>query len=560
MLADTLLWLHHSLLSAFPVVWRAIVSVLCLTFILLFTVVVRKRLRQAGLRKIPGPPSASLISGNLPQMFNPRADVFHKHLKDTYGRIIRITGFLGASVLVIADTHAAARILVKEQDSFPLAPGILESNRLVWGPSLFGTTGAHHIKQRKLLNPFFAPKHIHSLTPLFQRITRQLELVLRQLTVDGPQEIQLLDWLSRLALELIAQGGLGETFDSLNPHGEEHEFAAALHGYIPAISSLQFFRRHVHLLPRWPRFLRFCMQLLPSTRARNMTWVSDTLYRCSVKIYEDKRELLEMGDEEFEHQLSEGKDIISLLMRENKDASEEGRLPDEEIVGQIGTFLFAGADTTSATLSRIFSLLAEHPDVQDRLREEINEAHAASVDGDLTYDVLSELPYLEAVCRETLRVFAPVVFASRTCERDAIIPLSRPIQTPDGPISSILVPRGTDVLVDTLAINRDKDIWGGDAEEWKPERFLSPLPGSVTEALIPGVYGNTMTFLGGGRACIGFKFAELEMKVVLSHLVRSFRFSPSRTEIVWRFSGIITPSLRESDSLGPKMPMVVERI
>ena len=71
------------------------------------------------------------------------------------------------------------------------------------------------------------------------------------------------------------------------------------------------------------------------------------------------------------------------------------------------TFILAGMDTTSNALSRIFHLLAAHPDVQEKLRAEIVEAQGGDR-SDIPYDDLVKLPYLDAVCRETLRVYAPV--------------------------------------------------------------------------------------------------------------------------------------------------------
>ena len=71
------------------------------------------------------------------------------------------------------------------------------------------------------------------------------------------------------------------------------------------------------------------------------------------------------------------------------------------------------------------------------------------------------------------------------------MPLSRPVRGVDGKmIQEIFVPKDTVVVAGLLASNRNKAIWGEDAEEWKPERWLTPLPESVTEAKIPGIYSN----------------------------------------------------------------------
>ena len=73
-----------------------------------------------------------------------------------------------------------------------------------------------------------------------------------------------------------------------------------------------------------------------------------------------------------------------------------------------------------------------------------------------------------------------------------VLPLSTPIIDDNGnKQTEILVPNGTNVIVSLFGINRDPAIWGEDAAEWKPERWLSPLPPSVADARVPGIYANT---------------------------------------------------------------------
>ena len=76
-------------------------------------------------------------------------------------------------------------------------------------------------------------------------------------------------------------------------------------------------------------------------------------------------------------------------------------------------------------------------------------------------------------------------------KQDMVMPISEPIIGNDGnPMKEILVPAGTEIIVGIRPINKDKAIWGEDAAEFKPERWLSPLPSSVIDARIPGVYAN----------------------------------------------------------------------
>jgi cytochrome P450 len=104
--------------------------------------------------------------------------------------------------------------------------------------------------------------------------------------------------------------------------------------------------------------------------------------------------------------------------------------------------------------------------------------------------------------------------------KDMVVPLFKPIIGNDGTeIREIIVPKGTNITIAMLGANTNPDIWGDDAYEWKPERWLSPLADSVAKAHFPGIYSNMsvsvtaalrllshlrirMTFSGGGRACM----------------------------------------------------------
>lgn len=98
-------------------------------------------------------------------------------------------------------------------------------------------------------------------------------------------------------------------------------------------------------------------------------------------------------------------------MEENDKSALGDKLPEDELLAQVNLFLFAGTDTTSSGLSRILHTLALHPEAQSRLREEL--ANAGAPDADSDYDTLDRLPYLEAICRETLRLFPPIRFIRR---------------------------------------------------------------------------------------------------------------------------------------------------
>jgi len=140
-----------------------------------------------------------------------------------------------------------------------------------------------------------------------------------------------------------------------------------------------------------------------------------------------------------------------------------------------------------------------------------------------------------------------------------ILPLSKPVKGVDGrERAEVFVPKGTNVIVSAFGANCNPELWGPDAYEWKPERWLSTVPESVIEAHMPGVYSHLMTFMGGSRACIGFKFSQLEMKVVLSVLLNTFEFSLSEKQIGWTMNGIAGPYVKGADKTRPQLPMVMK--
>jgi len=271
--------------------------------------------------------------------------------------------------------------------------------------------------------------------------------------------------------------------------------------------------------------------------------IVDVMANRSLDIFKTKMEALRAGDEAVTKQLNEGKDIISVLIKANMEATESERLPQDELVAQMVTLIFAGMDTTSNMLARILHLLAQYPDIQKKLRQEIVNACGGQ---DLSYNELMEIPYLDAIVRETLRVYPPVSMLTREARKDMVLPLSEPVRGRDGKLMyEVPIPQDTELLIGVLGSNCNKALWGEDALEWKPERWLAPLPSAVADAHIPGVYSSLMTFIGGGRACIGFKFSELEMKAVLCTMLSSFTFElPDSLEpIVWNISGVNFPTM-----------------
>lgn len=181
-------------------------------------------------------------------------------------------------------------------------------------------------------------------------------------------------------------------------------------------------------------------------------------------------------------------DILSLLVAaRHEDGSP---MSDAEIKDQLLTLLFAGHETTAIALSWALYRLHQRQDVRKRVLDEL-----AALGPSPTPEMLAQLPYLEAVCHETLRLHPVTPGIARL--------LSKPLRVPGYDL-----PAGVTVAVDTYMLHRRPDIYP-DPESFFPDRF-------VGHAYTPFTF---MPFGGGFRRCIGAAFALYEMKIVLASLL-----------------------------------------
>ncbi|KAI0666644.1 cytochrome P450 [Trametes maxima] len=533
---------------------------------------IRRFVVKTDIDNIPGPESPSFLYGHLDQLYDLQGWAFHRGLGEKFGPVVRLRGKFGQDILYTYDPKAMHHIAVKDQDIFEEATWFISVMYNLFGRGLLATLGDHHRRQRKMLNPVFSINHMRHMTPIFYQVCHKLAVavgdrVVRAQAAVGaaasdeqvsePAEIDMAIWMGRTALELIGQSGLGYSFDPLTEDASD-EFGIVMKELVPVTAqtsgAMQYLPLFDAIVPQ--RWRRTVAELIPSPPLKRIITMVDIIWRRSRDIYLEKKEALMRGDEAMKQRVGEGKDLMSLLLKANMEASDEEKMPEEELIGQVSTLISAAMDTTSNALSLTLWRLAQNPDVQNKLRQEILGAQDAS-GGDIPYDDLVSLPYLDAICRETLRLHVPAPLRFRETRKDIMLPLSEPVRGIDGKLlSEILVPKDTTIFVGIEAANTNKALWGEDAYEWKPERWLRPLPETVLDAKIPGVYANLMTFWGGGRACIGFKFSQLEMKVVLAVLISKFTFAlPKDKPIYWNLAGIIYPSM---DAEGKKPSMIMQ--
>ncbi|KAF7348656.1 Cytochrome P450 [Mycena venus] len=530
------------------------------------------------LDNIDGPPSNSILTGgfpltptsilciwppqeNLPAFFDPDGWDFQQDLEENYGEVVKIRGLLSVcrqfsllstqrnskkkpeQQLYVFDPVALQSMIVQQSDAYEEHPIYMKAYGLLWGPGIQSSIGADHHRYRKIITPAFATGKIREMIPLFYEVAEKArDGLISPFVSHGPRKLDLNNILGRTSLEVIGRTSIGYSFDSMIPGQDtRNEYAETLKELFPTVFKFKLF------FPFLPRaceigsaaFRRFVVDMIPSKtlhRARDMV---DLMERKATQLVMEKKEAVACGQLDIE---DDSKDIMTLLLKANLTAEEGMFLTEEELVGQTGIMISAATDTTSSALDRIFHSLSLRRDVQDKLRVEIVEAPEH-----MDYEQLGSLPYLDGFIHEVLRLcvirrntvtednhsfvlgYPPVTpVMNRETVEDTILPLGTPFIGVDGQqITSIPVPKGTTIYIAIQTANRNRRIWGDDALEFKPERWQNGKAGAQTERLC-GIYGNMMTFLGGGRSCLGFQFALLEIKVIVSVLLRSFIFSPRR--------------------------------
>ncbi|KAG2139814.1 cytochrome P450 [Suillus bovinus] len=195
---------------------------------------------------------------------------------------------------------------------------------------------------------------------------------------------------------------------------------------------------------------------------------------------------------------------------DNEDATLLDYLVQTTDRDEILNILIAGRDTTAGTLTVALYLLSTHPHVMTRLREEIM-TKVGPTDRP-TYDHIRDMKYLRAVINETMRLFSPVPFNVRESVNASTLPATGQLNKP------IYVPPKTRYSSGFLSEFPKKDLWGPDADEFDPDRFLDER---LHKYLTPKPF-IFLPFNAGPRICLGQQFAYNEMSFMLIRLLQSF--------------------------------------
>ncbi|KAM0194285.1 hypothetical protein ACHAPA_005191 [Fusarium lateritium] len=427
---------------------------------------------------IPEPPGYPLI-GNLGEFTsNPLSDL--NRLADTYGPIFRL--HLGAKSPIFVSNNAMINEVCDEKRFKKTLKSVLGVVREGVHDGLFTAyeDEPNWGKAHRILIPAFGPLSIRNMFPEMHDIATQLCMKVAR---HGPQTpIDASDNFTRLALDTLALCAMEFRFNSYYKE-ELHPFIEAMGDFLTESGN----------------------------RNRRPAFAPNFLYRAAnEKFYADIALMKSVADEVVaarKKNPSDRKDLLSAML-DGTDPQTGEKLSDDNITNQLITFLIAGHETTSGTLSFAMYHLLKHPESYNKVQKEVDEVVGR---GPVTVDHLTKLPYISAVLRETLRITSPITAFGLEAIDDTFLGGKYLIKK--GEVVTALLSRG----------HVDPVVYGSDAEEFVPERMFDDEFARLNKE-----FPNSWKPFGNGkRGCIGRPFAWQESLLALVMLFQNFNFTAS---------------------------------
>jgi len=387
---------------------------------------------------------------------------------------------------------------------------------------LFNTRDrADHARKRKIVSHIFSQKNVLEFEPIarlyIEQFLKQWDRLYDAAAKggsgtegqgwqghDGRLWMDCLPWYNYLAFDIIGDLAFGSPFgmvlkakdsapvavsqkDAMKSYGTEGKPEVI---EIPAVQILndrgEFSASMGVLPPAWRPYVR----LLP--------W-----YRKGSKAVKN---LAGLAVAAVAKRLTTPTDRVDLLSKLQQGRDDEGNLMGTaELTAEALTQLIAGSDTTSNSSCAITYYLARYPEVQEKLQKELDEALGEERDIVTTYEQVKQLPYLDAVINEALRIHSTSA-------------IGLPRVAPEGglTINGIHFPQGAVLSVPTYTIHRDKKAWGDDVDVFRPERWFERDHATIQKAFNP--------FSFGPRACVGRNLASMELLIIISSILSRYHF------------------------------------
>ncbi|XP_037932164.1 probable cytochrome P450 313a4 [Teleopsis dalmanni] len=414
-------------------------------------------------------------------------------------------------IILTADAEIITNIL-RSPEILNKAESIYHPIRSTFKGGLIASRADEWSKNRKLINPAFANKVLMSFFPIFNKAKNNIIEKCGEL-VDN-KEHNLMNAIQTMTLTLTAETTMGKYMHKGNRISND----VAKHYCV--IMEYATFNIILSLMK-----LGFIMELFSKFRiAKKYTYqfVEDLIHKKLSKTANAEKSITNTKDD-----MSSNEDFL-LTNEENEFTNKEDDFADlsikkepkifidqaiklykqqlftwNDIISESNTIVGAAFETTANAIYSALVMLAMHPEIQQRLFEEVLDVFPEK-NFNAELDQLDQLQYLDCVINETFRFAPPVPLIGRHVTKDT-------------QVGKNVFPKNTQILISILHLHRRTDIWGPNANKFDPEHFSAENFGETQKcAFIP--------FSRGSRNCIGLRYAMFSLKIILSGLIRNFKF------------------------------------
>lgn len=433
---------------------------------------------------IPGPPRDNFLLGHLPTILadtrTPGRHINQRFLEwvDQYGPVCRVNS-LHSVFLLVTCPEATKEFLMSPK--YPKDPFVYKRLFNLFGTRFLGNglvTALDHdvwYKQRRIMDPAFSSVYLRGLMSTFNERAERLMAKLDEYA-GSQKHVHMHSLVNSFTLDVITKIAFGVDLDLLNVIDSPFPRAIemCLKGMVYYIRDPTF-----QLLGRNKKVVQETQEACQLLRDTGASWINK------------RRKAVQNGDEV-------PMDILTQILKsaeENKDDDDEEIMLDNFV-----TFFIAGQETTANQLAFAIMELGRHPDILQRVKEEVDEV--IGMKQEITYEDLGNLTYLAQVLKETLRLYPTAPGTSRWLTQDTVI-------------NGIKVPAGCAIVLSSYVSSR-LDKFFKDPLTFDPERF---------NLNAPKPYFCYFPFALGPRSCLGQNFSQMEAKVALAKLLQRFDFS-----------------------------------
>ncbi|KAM7253751.1 hypothetical protein ACFE04_031433 [Oxalis oulophora] len=398
--------------------------------------------------------------------------------------------FFGRNQILTADPANVKHILKTNFNNYEKGSRFRQTMFDFLGNGIFNADGETWKFQRQVASHEFNTRSLRKFVE--EVVDTEVNDRLTPLLVDAAANnkvIDLQDVLQRFAFDNICKIAFGYDPEYLIPSLPQAEFAVAFDE--ATVKASERFRTVISGIWRVKRFFGAGSEKLLKESVSQVREFAKKIVR------EKKLELKENSS-------LQSVDLLSRFLT-------SGHADEDFVTDIVISFIIAGRDTTSAALTWFFWLLDKSPQVEKQILNELNELKTHNSELSM-FEEAKDMLYTHAAVSEAIRLFPPVPVDSKVAKTDDVLPDGTPVK------------KGTPVTYHPYAMGRMKSIWGSDAEEFKPERWLEEKE-SDGEGKWNFVSRDPYTytaFQAGPRICLGKEMAYLQMKRMVAGILRDF--------------------------------------